>query len=365
MRPRDPVFGVLAAIAAFGVMAGTSLLAVRSLGLPGGATWAAFALATGGSVRIEASFARELPFRLDGDLDLMPLGVTVLGAVVLLAVLLAGRPAGVPSLLVRAGAAAVAFLALLAIPLSSAAVDAGSFVLRPATGATVFGTVVWLLAVFAIGGLWHLRGPARSAVRATIAVLLGTTAVAMAAGLLAAVQGGAKVAGTVLLAGPNLVVIGLTRGLGVPWSAGAIDGPGPLAGLAGRLPAEMTAGIDAGRLDALREMNLWPLSVVAVALVLLCAVFAMRGRHPVDAVWLGLALAVAFPVLTALAGVSVRFGVGFAGRSLADLGFGTTGQIVFAVPIGLAAGLLASLLVAWAKNWQGLSGSGSLRGRWR
>jgi hypothetical protein len=308
--------GALAGAGAMLAMAVPALLGVLLLGLDPETTWVVLALAVGGSASVSPSAG--VPASL--ELHVMPLGVSVVGAVTLLLVVLLVRREDPRTLAVRAGVAAGTFLALVAVVVlvQDLGVDGVQ---------TVFGAVVWLLVVAGIGFLCQVR-----AIRSMFFVLLTVMGATLVAGLVAAIWGGAKVVGTVLLGGPNLVLIAFTRGLGVPWSVGPASG---------RLPVR----IDAGGLDALTA-DLWPLSVFAALVLMVCVVLAARDR--VGGPFAGLVVAVLVPAGVALAGASVRIRLGPFGMEL-----GALGKVFPALGVGLAAGAVTTLFVLAARTWQG------------
>jgi hypothetical protein len=310
--------GALAAVAALLAMSGLALLGLWLLGLDANATWTVLALAVGGSAKL----SMPLPagrIAAGAELQVIPLGVSVLGAVVLLAVvLLVRRPVDQRELVIRAGAAATTFLVLFA---ASLALDPRVDAVR-----TLAGLLVWVLVVAGLGLLCQVR-----AIRSVFVVLLVTMGAAMAAGAVAAIWGGARVLGAALLAGPNLVLIAFTRGLGVSWSVDT--------------PVKLPIRLDSGQLGSLTA-NRWPLSVFAVVLVLLCALFAARDRS--GGPFAGLVVAVLVPFAAGFAGASARIRLGPFG-----LGIGVRGELLPALGIGLVAGIATSLLVVGVRTWQG------------
>jgi len=309
--------GVLAAVAALLVMSGLALLGVWLLGFDLSAAWTVLALAVGGSAKLSMA----LPvgrIAAGADLQVIPLGVSVLGAVVLLAGVLVRRPADRQALAVRAVAATTTFVVLFAALTALAP--------RVDVVRTLAGLLVWVLVVAGLGLLCQVR-----ALRAVFVVLLTTMGAAMVAGAVAAIWGGARVLGVALLAGPNLVLIAFPRGLGVHWIVGT--------------PVTLPIRLDSGQFGSLNA-NPWPLSVFAVVLVLLCALFAARDRS--GGPFAGLVVAVLVPLAAAVAGASARIRLGPFG-----LGFGLRGELLPALGIGLVAGLATSLLVVGVRTWQG------------
>ena len=296
------VRGVLAGVAAWVGMTAWALLGVSLAGFGAQATPAALALAVGGSARL----TREVgPARLEGTISVLPLGVSLVGAV-LLAVVLTTWP--------RVLGAALAFVAGLTVLLFVPSGD-----LEPGVGPTLLGGLCWLLVVLGVrvAMWWHDR------VRAVVVVLLGACGLATVIGALAAVAGGTRVLGTMVLAAPNLLCVALTRGLGVPWTVHGPDVPMP--------------SIDAGGLAPLAA-PLWPLALVAAALVVAVAVFA--GWHTP---WVA---GVVCCAMVALGGAAVQLRTGMFGIDL-----GVRGDLLVAAGAGLAAGSVACLLVAGGRYW--------------
>jgi hypothetical protein len=232
---REVSRGLVAALAALLAMAGVAAAGLALLGVGGvGPTSAVLALAVGGSADVEAMPAGGLPVAVHGDLHVIPLGVSLAGAVILGWLLLRHREDG---LLVRGTAAAAAFsvglagIAALAtgkLPETTGGLqgcvsagprtpvpgrlDAGFSV---AVGPAVLGAAILALAVV---GVCRLRTRFTSVatgfrvLRWPVAVLVvGCTAAAGA-------FGGTAAAGAVLLALPQLVTGAALLGLGVPWT---------------------------------------------------------------------------------------------------------------------------------------------------
>ncbi|MDI5975089.1 hypothetical protein [Amycolatopsis magusensis] len=292
---RDVLVGGAAGLTALGGMAGWALLGVGLLGLGGTAAPAAVALAVGGSV--------ELGERVTGSISLLPLGVSLVGAVLLTIVLTNWQRV--------AGAVAVFAAGLIVLPF----LPAGQFDVGPP-----FGAIPWLVAVVGVRvAMWRLPW-----VRRVALVLVGAAGAAMATGVVVSFTGGTKMLGTMLLAAPNLLAVALTRGFGVPWE---------LAGPNLPLPTIETGGL--GPL----EQPLWPLAVLATAVVVLIAVFA-RWHAP----WV---TALCWAVMAWLGGAQLSLRAGPFPISL-----GLTGDVFIAAGVGLAAGSVACLLVAGARQWQ-------------
>ncbi|ADJ44951.1 hypothetical protein AMES_3126 [Amycolatopsis mediterranei S699] len=367
--------GLLAAAAALLAMAGvaTAGLALLGAGRAGGLgalTAAAVALAAGGSADVVAAPSGGLPLAVRGGLEVMPLGVSLAGAVVLGALLLWRREAGV---LVRGAVAAVALSAGLAV---SALLARGT--LRMPDGVTAGGA----------GGCGRAAGPARlpgsgrfdagfsvavgpavvGAVAGALVVVgvcwLATRFPAVATGLRAArwpaaglavlgvaaawTFGGAAAAGVVLLALPQLVCGAVLLGLGVPWTisssgvfscalpAAPVPTGGPLLGLSAVVLLGWPVAFAAGRrrpggpLRRAAAAAAW----FAPAAGAVLAVVTLLSRISVDVTVgvFGLALPVfaaqvtANPLLAVVAGLAGGAVAGFAGSLLAD-GFSVSSRV--------------------------------------
>ncbi|XVS67396.1 streptophobe family protein [Actinosynnema sp. CA-299493] len=249
--PKEVGRGVVAAVAALAAMAGVaaaglSLLDADRIGGFGGLTAAVVALAVGGSAEVGAVPAGDLPFTVRGGVAVMPLGVSLAGAVVLGWLLLRRRD-GLPA---RGAAAAVAFPAGLAAVAWSArgAVTLPGGVTGGGSGAAVcgipamgpfgrggsvdalgagFAVPVWPALAGALGwvlvvvGVCLLVARFRAVARFRVAVrgVLWTAAALTVVCLVGAwVFAGAAAAGAVLLVLPLVVSGAVSLGLGVPWA---------------------------------------------------------------------------------------------------------------------------------------------------
>ncbi|MFB9683453.1 streptophobe family protein [Amycolatopsis plumensis] len=344
---REAARGLVAAAAALlamTVVAATGL-ALVGVGDLGALTAAAVALATGGTAEIGAVPAAGFAVAVRGGLYVLPLGISLVGAVVLGSVLLRGRPDG---LLVRGAAAAVALpLALGAfaavargkLPLPEgaatggcarsggsprlplpAALEAGFSV---AVGPTVVGALAGTLAV--VGACWAgRRFPVRAGSLRTVAWLAGgSTALCL---ILAWAFGGVAAAGAVLLFLPQLVSGVVLLGLGVPWTVGT-------TGLLPCAPQLPPGG---------------PASWVAVVLLLAFGV-ALRRRRPgtpwrravASAGWFAPATGAVLAVVTLLSRFSLDVTVGAFGFSLPVFAARLTANPLLALMAGLAGGAVA------------------------
>jgi len=344
---REAGRGLVAAAAAVLAMtvvaaAGLALLGAGRAGDLGALTAAAVALAAGGTAVVDAVPAAGLPIAVRGSLYVLPLGVSVAGAVVLGRLLLRGRADG---LLVRGAAAAVALPAALGVfawaargklslpdgvatggcarsggsprlPVTGA-LDAGFSV---AAGPAVVGALAGTLVV--AGACWTGR---RFPVLARSLRVMGRVAGAIAAlGLAAAwTFGGTPAAGAVLLVLPQLVSGVLLLGLGVPWTVSATA----------CVPDLSPGG---------------PASWVAAAVLLACGV-AIRSRRPgtplrraaVSAARLAPAAGAVLAVVTLLSRASVDVAVRAFGFSLPVFDARLGANPLLALAAGLAGGAVA------------------------
>jgi hypothetical protein len=142
-------------------------------------------------------------------------------------------------------------------------------------------------------------------------------------GALAAIGGGAKVLGTMVLAAPNLLCVALTRGLGVPWTVRGPDLPMPT--------------VDTGALGPMAA-PLWPLTASAVIVSVLIAVFASWHTPWVTAL--------CYAAMAWFGGANVEFRAAFFSIEL-----GVRGNVLIAAGMGLLAGLGACLLVQGVRYW--------------
>ncbi len=355
---REAGRGLLAAAAALLAMAGVAaaglaLLGAGRFGGLGALTAAAVALAAGGSAEAGATPAGGLPIAVRGGLEVLPLGVSLAGAVVLGSLLLRRREAGV---LVRGAVAAVALsvgLAVIALfargtltmpdgvtaggaggcgraagparlPLSGRfdagfSVAVGPAVVGAVAGALAVVGVCWLVTRFTAvaTGLRAARWPA-----AGLAVLGLTVAWAF---------GGAAAAGGVLLALPQLVCGAVLLGLGVPWTISSsgvlscalptapVPTGGPLLGLSAVVLLGWGLALAAGR----RRPG-GPLRRAA----------AFTG-------WFAPATGAVLAVVTLLSRISVDVTVGAFGLSLPVFAVRVTANPLLAVVAGLAGGAVA------------------------
>ncbi|MEV6639299.1 streptophobe family protein [Amycolatopsis sp. NPDC051371] len=338
---REVARGLAAAVAALFAMAGVAAAGLALLGTGGvGLTAAVVASAVGGRVEVEAMPAGVLPVAVRGELHVIPLGLSLAGAMVLGWLLLRRRDDG---LLVRGAAAAVAFpAALTAIALLakgkpplpegigggcvsagprlpwSGHLDAGFSV---AVGPAVLGGVVWALVV--VGVCWLVaRFPfVAKGFRAARWPSAGLVVVCLAA---AWTFGGAPAAGGVLLVLPQLVSGAVLLGLGVPWT---VDTTGALSCVP-----------DIGHFTP----GLW----VSGALLLGCGIAVAVRRRPLRrAAAAGAVVGGVSTVMTLLSHVSLDVAVTAFGFSVPVLDARLTANPLLALLAGALAGFAGCLLV--------------------
>jgi hypothetical protein len=336
------------------------VVAAAGLGLigvsPGSSTVAAVALAGGGAVDLagspaQAGPAARLGASVHGSIHVLPLGVSLTGAVIV-AVLLRRRARSVRVLVTTVIAAPLAFTLpalaghgrlTVASPCAHRAYGLGgcqsalggiTVTFHTDVGRTVLGGLAWTLVVLALtllsGG--HVRLPdwVRPAVTASVSVLLGAALAGVAAGLLLAVRSGPEAAGAALLAGPNVAFAALTAGIGVPWSAGPAS------------HAHGTHGL------ALLISVLFAVAVLAAAGVLTAA----RTPAPAGPAWRrgltragrsALTTGILVAGATAVAGGSARLSVAVLGMAFPVIVVRAAGDILVALVLGPAAGAVAGL----------------------
>jgi hypothetical protein len=392
---------------------GLHLLGADTAGSLGPMTAAVVAMAVGGKVVPSGDVA---VFGLDGAggagrLDLMPLGVGLVGALLLAWVFLrslrgAGLTIPAGELAARAGAVVVLFVALLGalawagedtIAIDGAALGAdkgggglvdqlpgigdiggglgdglqdlidakASVSFHVATGRSLLGGLLWVVAVLllalltsrrtplppALEALHRVVRPAASALRWVL--LLAVVAGCAAAGYAAATgDEPGRIAGAALLGAPNGVWLAVPLGLFVPWRGTATGElakllPDPLDRL---LSTSVEEPVTPARL-AEYDQRVWLLTV-AVALMMLAAGALAAARTPQwgstragfagrCAVRLGAVTAVAFPLLVWLTGVSVNAGISVFGFDAVGAGVDLHGSLPLALLLGAAWGAVA------------------------
>ncbi|UUN26119.1 streptophobe family protein [Streptomyces sp. FIT100] len=242
------------------------------------------------------------------------------------------------------------------------------------TADSLVGALVWVLGVLLVALLagrpvplphaWEaVRRVVRPAVSALVAVVLGAVGAGLGAAAYAAAgdEHPGRIAGAALLGAPNGVWLGVPLGLFVPWE-GKTTGesvqvlPDPLDELL-RMPAD--APVTVGRLAEL-DGRMWLLAV-ACALMMLSAGVLAAVRTPRQegvgaagfavrcAVPLGVATAVALPVLVVLTEVSADASLAVLGVDAFGAGLELHGDVGMAALLGAAwgaaAGAVGALLV--------------------
>lgn len=373
----------LACLLAMLVVAALGLWAAGAADLPDGAfprvVAATVVTSVGGSVELSGN-AGELAGS-KGELTVVPLSVTLTGALVLAAGFL--RPlrhravAGAVELAGWALRVAVLWLlGLLALSLAarqtfsvslgrSALDDLGElFGVTPRVGFTtdvplsLFVGLVWcagvlLLALLVAPGaplprrLLRFQQSVRPAAYAMVALLLAYVALGVVVGVVVLLTRGhpAQTLAVVLLGLPNLVWPALTLGLGATWE-GRVDGPFGLP--MPHVLDEVLRGPDTATLNlrtlAEHDGRAWWLLVVAAVLVLTAA-FLMASRSPVrtrlwqHALHMAVALVLTVLAICLLGRLSAHFGLSVLG--IGDLGGGLSGRLFLRPHLWTALGLAA------------------------
>ncbi|MEV5319946.1 streptophobe family protein [Streptomyces sp. NPDC052687] len=386
----------LAGVLAMGVVAALGLWAAGATGIPDGAypkvVAATVVAAVGGGVELSGS-AGSLA-GAEGGLTVIPLSVTLVGALVFAAGFLrplrhravtgTGELAGWAARIGGLWLLALTGLALAArhtfrLSLGEGLIsDLGElFGIEPEVGFTtevpptvVFG-VLWLAGVLVVallvargvplpGRLSRFREAAGPAAYAMVALLLACAVLGVVIGVVVAVTRGHPVEtlAVVLLGLPNLAWPALTVGLGATWD-GRVEGPFalPMPNVLDRVmrSGEMSA-VDLGTL-AEQDGRVWWLLPIAAAL-LSAAACLMAVRSPAGvplwrhAVHMAVALLLTVLVICLLGRVSAAFGLSVLG--IGDLG-GDLSQHLFlrprwwsalglAVLWGLVTGFLGGLI---------------------
>ncbi|WP_425264623.1 streptophobe family protein [Streptomyces curacoi] len=386
---------VLAGLVAMGVVAALGLWAAGAAELPDNAfprvVAATVVTAVGGTVELSgnAGWLAES----DAGLTVIPLSVTLAGALVLAAGFL--RPlrhravAGAGELAGWAARIAVLWLlALLGLSFAArktfslslgdlgedALSDLGDlFGISLRVGfttnvpATAFFGLLWLAGVLVLallvsrgaplpGRLLRFQESVRPAAYAMVVLLLAYVGLGVVIGLVVAATRGhpADTFAVILLGMPNLVWLALTIGLGATWN-GRVDGPFGLPMphvldevLRGRETAELNLGTLADH-----DGRVWWL-VAVDAVLLLAAAFVMAKRSPArmrswqHAVHMAVALALTVLMICLVGRIDTHHGLSVLG--IGDLGGGLSGELFLrpevwtAVGLALLWGLLAGFL---------------------
>ncbi|MFD7917724.1 streptophobe family protein [Streptomyces sp. NPDC059740] len=259
-----------------------------------------------------------------------------------------------------------------------------SALFRSDPGTTLFLGLLGVGAVLAIGCLAARRttlpqpvalGRPRLKWNAVTSTLVGTAAVLCCAAFAVALLAGAaaltgraqaaQAAGLLLLAGPNLIAVLCTAGLGTSWEAGLHRLQAEGGGMAGMLGGAQGGAGGAHGKDRSLDLSGWSgagvplwLACMLVAVLLLVAAGyvaaartpartpreetdAVLGRHVETALRLGTAVAATVLLLPLLARGSLRFGITFMGSEMGGLAAGLDGAPGFSAVIGFALAVLA------------------------
>jgi hypothetical protein len=395
---------------------GLSMVVVAALGLwlagasqlPGSAfapvVAATVVMAVGG--RTELSGGAGFIAGADAGITLVPLSVSLVGALVMAAVFL--RPLRFRA--VTSGAeligrfARTAVLWLIALVLIALAarhtftISVGNslvdqlgslFGATPSVGfratypATIGFGLLWLLVVLALAftvsrraplptRLVHLEPSVRPAARVTVMVLLAYTAIGLIAAIVTAATGAGgagadsgDIFAVVFLGLPNLVWLAFGLGLGATWDGSVKGGIGlPMPEALASVLRTTGKGDVPLNLNSLSQYDgrVWLLPVLA-GIALLAAGFVKARRsppgvgHPRNALHLALAMAVAMLVVGLLTGVHAHYGLSLFGIGDASESGGLGGAVslhchlLTAVPIaagwGALAGFIGSVLASW------------------
>ncbi|MGY1577676.1 streptophobe family protein [Streptomyces sp. MN13] len=386
----------LAGALAMAVVAALGLWAAGATDVPDGAypkvVAATVVTAVGGSVELSGS-AGELA-GVEGGLTVIPLSVTLVGALVFAAGFLwplrHRAVAGAGELLGWAARIAVLWLlALLGLALAArhtftislgegAISDIGElFGIEPKVGFTtdvpvtlVFG-LLWLAGVLVLallvsrgaplpGRLLRFQQSVRPAAYAMVVLLLAYVVLGIVIGLVVAVTRGhaAETLAVILLGVPNLTWLALTIGLGATWD-GHVEGPFglPMPNVLDRVMR--SADVSTVNLGTLSEHDgrVWWL-VVVDAVLLIAAAFVMAARSPArvrawqHALHMAVALALTVLMICLVCRIDAAFGLSVLG--IGDLGGELSGELFLhprlwsalglALLWGLVTGFLGALL---------------------
>ncbi|NUK06194.1 streptophobe family protein [Streptomyces lunaelactis] len=394
---RDALVAVVAGLTVMIVTAALGLWAAGAADLPGSAfprvVAAVVVMAVGGSVDISGDAG--VIAETNADLTVLPLSVTLAGALVIAAGFL--RPlrhravAGTRELLGWSARVAVLWvlaligLSVLArhsfdIPLGEGtAADIGELLdASPKVGfeadipLTVVLGLLWLAGLLVLALLVSRKAPlparlvrfqesVRPAAFAMVVLLLAYVALGVVIGLVVVVTRGhpAETFAVILLGLPNLVWLALTLGLGASWE-GKVQGPFGLPmphvlDLVLRNPDNSTLNLSS---LSEHDVRVWWLAVVA-GVLLLAAAFLMAARSPArmrpwqHAVHMAVALALTVLTICLVVRISAHFGLSLLG--IGDIG-GLEGEVSLqpqvwsalglALVWGLIAGFLGSLLAS-------------------
>ncbi|MEU8570073.1 streptophobe family protein [Streptomyces pathocidini] len=409
---RDALATVAAALVTMWVVATLGLWAAGAGALPSGSfprvVAATVVMAVGGSVELhgDAGFLAET----DAAIDVVPLSVTLAGALVTSAAFLAPlrfrAVADSREMLGRVGrTAALWLLAMLLLALVARhtfRISVGGGIIEDigeALGATPkvgfsaeiaptmgFG-LLWLLAVLAITFLVSHRAPlpsrllrfqesVRPPAYAMLLVLLCYVLIALVIGLITAITHGhpAETVAVLLLGLPNLAWMGLGIGMGGSWRGRVAEGIGlPMPRVLGdvlRVPGGGDATLDLGSL-AEQDGRAWLLLPLAAVLLLAAGFLAAvhspaRTKHWRHALHMALALGLTTLVIGLLTRVAAHYGLTVIG--VGDLGEGLGGDVFLRadfLPLigygllwGLVTGFLGSLMARRVRHRGAVTGDG-------
>jgi hypothetical protein len=329
---REVVAGAAIGAAAFVASGGVAAVGLALVGVDAAQAVAVVASAVGTPVTMVPDLPRAgTVASVDVRLHVVATGVALVGV---LALALGFRR--VPGVGALVGAVA-AFAGLLGV---TALLTGGG-----ATGLSADPLTAVLLAVVGVVVVWALGlVPAvlRPALSATVLVLGFAALLATAGGAVATGFLDARLVGAVLLAGPSALFAAITAGLGVSWSVDADEQVTRLLG--GVLPDVPTV-----------DVPMWPLTVLAVGLLLVCGVLtAARTRGAADvtdlvlrcAATLGAVFAAASAGMVLVASARVGVRVSARGFVFLDTAAGVGGSVWTAVALGLVAGALAGAVGA-------------------
>ncbi|WP_346010694.1 streptophobe family protein [Streptomyces sp. SID5910] len=405
---------VLAGLVAMGAVAAFGLWAAGATDLPDNAfprvVTATVVAAVGGSLELSGDAGGLAD--TDAALTVMPLSVTLAGALVLGAGFL--RPlrhravAGAGELAGWAGRIAVLWLlALLGLAFASRQTfevslgegvldDLGDlFGVTPRIGFTtdvpltvLFG-LLWLAGVLILallvsrgaplpGRLLRFQASVRPVAYAMVALLLAYVAVGAVVGLVVAGTRGhpADTFAALLLGLPNLAWPALTIGMGATWN-GRVEGPFglPMPQVLDQvLRTPDVSTVNLGTLGE-RDGRMWWLLVAAVVLLLAAGTLAALRSPAGTPAWrhsvhMGIALALTVLMICAVGRVSAHYGLSVLG--IGDLGGDLSGRLFLrprlqsavglALLWGLVAGFLGALLAREVRGRGGTDRAGSGQG---
>ncbi|WNI14941.1 streptophobe family protein [Actinacidiphila sp. ITFR-21] len=247
------------------------------------------------------------------------------------------------------------------------------------TGRSLLGALVWVLVVLLIALLASRRTPlpagwqalhrvVRPAVSAITAVLLTAVLAGFAAAVFAAATGDqpGRIMGAALLGTPNGVWLAVPLGLFVPWKGTA---SGPLASLLPDPVGRFVAGHGGATITpgALADLDgrVWLLPLAAALMMLLAGALtatrtppeATRGRFVAAcALRLGVATALALPLLVGLTGVTVNANLSVFGFDAVGAGIDLRGNATLAFLLGALWGAAAGAAGAFLALATGAAG---------